>query len=229
MSVYVNRGRPDSAADFTCAANYPIVRRQEGKVDISVIFYSSRKPPDKVFSGYPIGGEREDVWYVEKTLTADNQTQISVISALNLCGAKPGSYLYSEFPPDVSSLSGASLGVAVVVAILGLGNTKFAFTGWMSSFGQERESVAMGHVDYVDMKIMGCLQRGLVLFFPLSTLKHGNKRTRNSTYFTHSIYTFRDYLIGVPYTDKHEGVGVANVAELIVLVGWMGRYTQTKV
>lgn len=217
-----NRCRSDANKEYCCVANYPMVHMGSGTGAVCTIVYTSQRPPDKQFTCYPIGGGREECWNIETILTRDTQTQISAVSSLNLCGARPGCFLYSTLPIDISKLSGASIGMAAAAAVLGLGAKNLVFTGWFSSFGQEREGVSAGPVDSVDIKLDCCLKKGMILFFPLSILERPeNRNTRTATYLTRNVYTMRDYLVGMPFTDQHRGVGVSNAAELVVIAQFL--------
>lgn len=194
-----------------------------------VFVYPSRKTP--------MNSPNRRVWVISKILIDDDDTRQSTQSSLKTLNA-PSGKIRCDIPPQVASISGASLGVATFVAIAKgcnrLKSTKgsfeeegfpFVFTGFLKSeeFSNHNSDLAVKKVDKINNKLMLAERTKKILFFPKSCIVDkitGEVHDEHlmKMLLSGAFYTFFQQAVSIPYSPSQYGVAVESLPELLTIL-----------
>lgn len=168
------------------------------------------------YTSFPLGNGT--CWNIQTCLgTGDGNTIKAVIAALEGAAAVPNCYLSTDFPAHLT-LKGCSLGLAVAACVLGL--PAFAYTGWITGFGNETSEWTVGNVDGIDVKISHCRDIGMPIFVARQQLQE-NRQTRERCSLGR-FYKFSDWMRGTPYSPVFEAIECGNIAEVVTMATSIG-------
>jgi len=126
------------------------------------------------------GDNSTSSWNIDERLMDNNNTVLTMVSALN-AWASSGNVFLTLYQTDVKSrrlalgpkdfrIHGASCGLAALLAIMKV-ETDVAVTGYVQSFGTKMSpAVPILPVDCVSQKIQWCIENECMLIFPFSAV-----------------------------------------------------------
>ena len=209
-------------AIYLNATRFPVVQKQTNNVGIATFIYSSNVPNLKEFGSSKIAQYIEIAprsncsFHIDATLQSDNNTWSAVLSAITLTNPNPNSYFTTTFD---GNLSGASLGLAATLAIIGA--PPVICTGFVNCFGISFDSDEVHAIDHVEQKADVLRERGELLMLPEKNIEHthlhgSDKLTR--AYKNGGVYTFEHFLKGLnPWYGQFFAIAVSNVAEALLI------------
>lgn len=185
--------------------------------ELHSMVYSSYPIQGREYDGFPLGS-RGGVWNLDRVFKGDVNTCTSVTAALQGTDAVIGCYISTDVHSSVN-LSGASLGLAVTMAVMGISvgsRAPVVFTGWMSSFGDDSSERYVGPVDSVMCKVNWCQTNEHALFIPLLSVKRDPALAE--TYRAKQFYDYAKFMKHVPFSLRtYRAIVVDNVAEAQVM------------
>lgn len=204
--------RWDCRGHFENVTLFPCIKRgNHPTAELFQLKYSDVPVLGVQYANFPLASG--DRWNIQKCLMADTETTKSVVSALELAAAVPNSYISTDFP-DHLNLKGCSLGLAVFACVMGCRGT-FAYTGWVTTYGNDTAVFRVGPVEGTAVKIEHCCRMNIPIFVSRGQLLAD--RQTNSKCALSRYYRFADYLKGVPYQSFHEAVECGDVAEMLLM------------
>jgi hypothetical protein len=151
-----------------------------------------------------VGSEADHSWYVDSRLTASSDTFPAVLSALNMLAAGKLVYLSITHVERNFSVTGASLGLATFLSLLGI-RTDVCVTGFVQSLGQGSVGIDIQEVDDIDAKIRFCRDNNISLIVPSKS----KSTLLSSLMHHHELLTYSLILSGLVNRKKPPTIGVA--------------------
>jgi hypothetical protein len=207
----------DLSSTYGTYTYFPVVHMKTKGVALRRLVYSSAGKANVEYKPLPCqDGQR---WNIDCRLD-DIESNKSTISALQIACAAPNCYV--TVPDLKHPVKGASLGLAVAAAVLGL--PPFAYTGWVTGYGSDIGSTNVGPVDGIEYKIAHCAKIGMPLFVPAAALARCEDPSVQHKVATNRYYTFANYLRREPWDAAvHEAVMIVSFGEVII-IAWAIQY-----
>jgi hypothetical protein len=208
--------RWDAKENYSNTCRFPVTRKlKEGGLAVRLcrVIYSSSSIHGRQYRSFPLADGRQ-CWFVDDALMHDTSTSLSFMSSLTACNAREGCYISVPDVERPNTLSGASLGLAVAMCVLGAKN--LVYTGFVpiNPFGGHVECPFIGPIEAVEEKMEYVRQVNEFLFVPSACVPESALTTAVSR---RRLYSFTDYLKGAPIENDMRGIVVASLSECIVI------------